>query len=514
MTLSNCAYALRALMSSDVPVNDGFYRVLSVHVPPGTVANAQHPAAIGGGWETAFRVCETAFQALGQAVPERLAAGSKGALCNIAFGGFSPRTNRYYVFYEAMGGGYGARVAKDGIDAVQAHGQNTENSPIEETEADYQVMIVRYELIQDSEGAGRFRGGLGLRRDYQFDHAAVFSVLSDKAKFAPWGLAGGMPARPARYLLNPDGENRHCSSKTSVALGAGDVFSVQMGGGGGYGPPWERDPDSVLHDVRSERISLARAREAYGVVLDATTEASTPRRPAPRVKACGWRSLDGHRLVGDHDDTSAIAGPEGGHRQSRHHARAGIVFPRVGGGESCRHARPALRAGVGPPGWRDPPRARGRRSVPHLPDARPRSADGAGSRLARRVVCPDVRDAHPFGADRSAERKPSATGDGGLAGERGRESSRRDRAGLRSDDRRHHRRRPWSRRHRPQPSPPRRPGRRHDDVVEPVDGADLARGSDGDRGPRGHATGRTARDRRELCVSSGGGHGQPGAILR
>ena len=268
MTLSNCAYALRALLGPEVPVNDGFYRALEVIAPPGSVVNAQAPAAIGGGWETAFRVCETAFQAFGKVVPERLAAGSKGALCNIAFGGISPRSGAYYVFYEAMGGGYGGRATKDGIDAVQPHGQNTENSPIEETEANYPVLITQYELIQDSEGAGRFRGGLGLRRDYKFDHEVVFSVLSDKTKFQPWGLMGGLLGRSAHYVINPETDPRECGSKTSNVLSPGDVFSVQMGGGGGYGPPYERDPEKVLHDVQNERISSERARSVYGVVID------------------------------------------------------------------------------------------------------------------------------------------------------------------------------------------------------------------------------------------------------
>jgi N-methylhydantoinase B len=271
MTLSNCAYALRVLMDPDLPVNDGFYRTFEVIAPRATVVNAQPPAAIGGGWETAFRVCETALQAFAKAVPERLAAGSKGCLCNIAFGGISPRTGEYYVFYESMGGGYGARATKDGIDAVQPHGQNTENSPIEETEAGYPVRIVRYELIPDSEGAGRFRGGLGLRRDYYFDHEVVFSVLADKAKFAPWGLAGGWPARPAHYVLNPDTDPRLLPSKTSIELHRGDVFSVQMGGGGGYGPPWERDAGYVRADVLAGKVSLVRARVVYGVVIDPAT---------------------------------------------------------------------------------------------------------------------------------------------------------------------------------------------------------------------------------------------------
>jgi N-methylhydantoinase B len=271
MTLSSCAYAVRALMSSDIPVNAGFYRVLQVIAPEGSIVNALPPAAIGGGWETAFRVLETAFQALAQAVPERLAAGSKGCLCNIALGGEARDGNGYFVFYEAMGGGYGARATKDGIDAIQPHVQNTENAPIEETEASYPIRFARYELIPDSEGAGRHRGGLGLRRDYEVDRPTTFSVLADRAKFAPWGLDGGLQARPAHYIFDPYGGPREMPSKFSLDLLPGQVFSIQMGGGGGYGPPHERDPEAVLADVLAERVSSQRAREAYGVVIDPQT---------------------------------------------------------------------------------------------------------------------------------------------------------------------------------------------------------------------------------------------------
>jgi N-methylhydantoinase B len=268
MTLSNCAYTLRALMDPDLPMNDGFYRVMQIIAPKGTVVNAQPPAAIASGWEVAFRVMETAFLAFAKAIPERLTAGSKGCLCNLAFGGMSPRSGQYFVFYEALAGGYGARYRKDGIDAIQPHVQNTENSPVEETEANYPVRIPRYALIPDSEGAGRTRGGLGLRRDYMFENHVVFSILADKAKFAPFGLDGGGPGRACHYTRNPDGDATAYPSKLSIELRPGEVFSVQMGGGGGFGPPWERDPARVLEDVVDEKISVNRAREAYGVVID------------------------------------------------------------------------------------------------------------------------------------------------------------------------------------------------------------------------------------------------------
>lgn len=267
MALSCCAYALRALLSRDLPVNDGFYRVIKLIAPEGTVVNAQFPAPIGGGWETGNRLTETALLAFSQCLPERVPAASKGCFCNVAFGGTVPDTNSYFMFYESVCGGYGARATKDGIDGIQAHGQNTENSPIEEMEANYPVDIVRYELIADSEGSGRHRGGLGVRRDYRFRQPVTFSVLADRSSFSPWGLQGGGEASRFDVIVNPDTAPRSCGSKVSLNVDPTDILRIQTGGGGGYGNPLERDPQSVLSDVRAQRISPGRAMSAYGVVL-------------------------------------------------------------------------------------------------------------------------------------------------------------------------------------------------------------------------------------------------------
>jgi N-methylhydantoinase B len=161
------------------------------------------------------------------------------------------------------------------MDAVQAHFQNTENAPVEETEANYPVRILRYALIENSEGGGRHRGGLGVRRDYTFPgHAPSFSILSDKARYAPWGLFGGAAARPARYLLNPDTKAaRELPSKITLQLAPGDVVSVQTPGGGGTEAPLERDPQRVAADVAQGKISVERARTVYGVVVDRATQA-------------------------------------------------------------------------------------------------------------------------------------------------------------------------------------------------------------------------------------------------
>jgi N-methylhydantoinase B len=268
-TYSACAYALKALVDPDLPANAGFYRLVRIVAPEGTVVNCVHPAPVVGGWETQTRLVDVLFKALAPAMPELLPAGSKAMMCHAGFGGIHPRTGEYYCFLETLAGGYGARATRDGPDAVQTHGQNTENAPVEETELNYPVRITRYELVDDSEGAGRTRGGLGLRRDYQFpDHAASFTVLADRTRWGPHGLFGGLPGAPARYVLNPDREARELGAKTTVELAPGDVVSYRTCGGGGYGPPSERDPALVLRDVREGKVSPARARELYRVAVD------------------------------------------------------------------------------------------------------------------------------------------------------------------------------------------------------------------------------------------------------
>jgi N-methylhydantoinase B len=272
-TYSGVVYVLKCLIDHDITVNDGFYRLVDIRTTPGTVVNAQHPAAVAAGWEVAMQLCDLLFKALAQAVPDRVLAGTKGCICNIAFGGINPATDEYFTFYETIAGGYGATRRNDGMDAVQAHFQNTENAPVEEIEANYPLRILRYELIPDSEGVGYYRGGLGVRRDYTFPgHTPSFSILSDKAKYPPWGLFGGGPARPAKYVLNPDTpEARELPSKITFQLKPGDVVSVQTPGGGGCEAVWERPIELVAADVALDKISVERARAVYGVVIDPST---------------------------------------------------------------------------------------------------------------------------------------------------------------------------------------------------------------------------------------------------
>ncbi len=270
-TFTACVYVLKCLVDPDIPINEGFYQPIRVEAPEGSAVNATHPTAIVGGWEVSMRLCEVLFKALAEALPERVPAGTKGMVCQIGLGGRDPRNGNYYSFYETLAGGYGGRLHSDGPDAVQTHIQNTQNAPVEETELNYPVRIGRYSLVPDSEGAGRCRGGLGLCREYSFvGHAPVFTLLADRARFAPWGLFGGGDGKTACYQVISNGQSRALSSKGSIALKEEDIVRVETCGGGGYGPSWERDPERVLRDVREGKISAARARETYGVAIDTT----------------------------------------------------------------------------------------------------------------------------------------------------------------------------------------------------------------------------------------------------
>ena len=267
MTFSACAYALKCLIDPDLPVNDGFYRLVHLDAPPGSVTNCTWPAPVVGGWETQTRLVDVMFRALLPAFPERLPAGTKAMMCQAGFGSLDVAAGTYTCFYDTFAGGYGGRFASDGPDAVQAHGQNTENAPVEETELNYPVRIDGLSLVEDSEGPGRFRGGLGLRKDYRFDLHTTFTVLADRDRRGPWGVLGGCDGRVAEYVHVRGGAETRLGSKSTIELVPGDVISVRTCGGGGYGPPEQREPERVLRDVLEGKVSAERAREIYRVAV-------------------------------------------------------------------------------------------------------------------------------------------------------------------------------------------------------------------------------------------------------
>jgi len=164
---------------------------------------------------------------------------------------------------ETYGGGSGGRAFKDGKDGVQVHITNTSNLPVEALESEYPLFIDRYELIPDSGGVGKFRGGLGLRRDIRIlDHSSKFSAQGERFVLAPWGLFGGEAGQTGRILLQPEkSDETYLPSKCSgVTVKAGETISIQTPGAGGYGQPKDRDKDLIENDLITAKITSAKAR--------------------------------------------------------------------------------------------------------------------------------------------------------------------------------------------------------------------------------------------------------------
>ncbi len=273
---SKAFYAIKAMVDPDGPVNGGCYRLVELIAPEGSVCNPRRPAAVAMGWETSNRVLEATMLALADALPQRALAQCKRTIGVTGYGGMNPVTREPYAFFEAIGGGYGARATKDGIDGIQPHTQNTADAEVEELEASFPVQVQCFELIQDSEGAGRYRGGLGIRKELVFlGHEVNWSCPADGRKFFPRGIHGGGQARGLGYVLGrgqPD--QRRIEDKSTLRVPPDTRVCIETPGGGGYGNPHERPPQDVLRDVRQGKISLERARSAYGVALQAGPDGS------------------------------------------------------------------------------------------------------------------------------------------------------------------------------------------------------------------------------------------------
>lgn len=237
VTVSAVYYVFRALVGLDIPANSGCMAPITVIVPEGTVINARPPAAVAGGnVETAQRIVDTLLGALAQASPEAVPAASQGTMNNVMVGGWDPRQNRPYTYYETIGGGMGAGPHTPGADAIQCHMTNTLNTPIEALEYAYPFRVRRYEIRQGSGGPGRQRGGHGICRELELLHNARLTLLTERRKLQPYGLLGGKPGQPGRNILLRQGKEIELPGKTTLSVSAGDILRVETPGGGGYGP--------------------------------------------------------------------------------------------------------------------------------------------------------------------------------------------------------------------------------------------------------------------------------------
>ena len=268
----SCTYlSVRSVLRQDAPNNAGVFRCIDVVAPEGTILNPRLPGACAARALTGYRLLDVMLGALAQIVPDRVPAAGEGGNTVLSIGGYRP-DGRPFVIVDMICGAWGARPDKDGIEAITNPSQNMSNTPVEVLEAQHPIRIDEYALVPDSCGAGRWRGGLGLARQYTLLNAeASLQLRSDRMRFPPWGLAGGRPARPTRNVLNPAGEARAMPAKFFHLLRAGETIRHEQAGGGGFGDPLARDPELVAADARNEKITLEYARREHGVVLDPVT---------------------------------------------------------------------------------------------------------------------------------------------------------------------------------------------------------------------------------------------------
>ncbi len=276
VTKSMAYAAVRCVLPGEIPNNAGLFRAIAVTAPPGTIVHAVPPAAVAARGLTAFRMGDALLGALAQVVPDRAIAAGEGGNSGISIGGYD-RDRRPFIYVEFVCGCWGARAGQDGIDGVTNVFSDLSNNPVEVIEAEHPLRIDAYELIPDSGGPGKFRGGMGIRKRITFLEAeAVLQVRSDRMRHRPYGLDGGRPGAATHNLLVRAGTERDMPSKFTEWIRRGDTLDHFQAGGGGYGNPFERDPALVLADVRNGLVSLARAKLDYGVVIDSSTWTVNP----------------------------------------------------------------------------------------------------------------------------------------------------------------------------------------------------------------------------------------------
>jgi len=268
--------AVKCLTDPLGPMNEGALRPITVSAPEGSFLNPRPPAGGGPRAIICYRTFEAVIGALARAVPNRVTAAASH-MANPTFGGWDRAKKRRFVAYELVLSGTGARATKDGCEAM-AWAFNASNIPVEAQEANQPIVVERFELIRDSAGPGKFRGGSGIRRDMRFlaDEGRLTN-LSDRQRIPPYGLFGGRPGALGRTVVNPETAPTVVHGKASREFDYGDVVSFQQSGAGGYGDPLARDPARVLEDVRDDYVSIEAARAQYGVVIahDAVDEAAT-----------------------------------------------------------------------------------------------------------------------------------------------------------------------------------------------------------------------------------------------
>lgn len=262
-TLSMTLYAIRCLTAPEGPRNEGGNRLVRIRVPEGSVLNPRRPGAVGNRHFAQQAVADVVLKALVDLFPDGSAAGCQISFPALRAGGFDTRdpngSPKYFILHDIIGGGMGAFAGGDGLNAVDTHGGNCGVMSAELVESSSPIRVIRSELVDQSGGNGQFRGGLGMRRDYQMlvDGLIVSVYLQQNSETtAPWGIAGGGRGRPGSACLNPGtpDEKRLPSKAMRIDSRKGDIVRIEGAGGGGWGRSQDRSPEAIEHDKENHYV--------------------------------------------------------------------------------------------------------------------------------------------------------------------------------------------------------------------------------------------------------------------
>ena len=270
-TAAVVALCVRAVMREELPNTEGMFRPLTIIAPEGTLVNVRMPGASSMRGVTGFRMTDVVFGALSGLLPDRVLAAGEGGNTLVIIGG-QRQDRSHYVYYELLSGTWGARPDRDGNDGLCNPANVASNIPVEQAECEYPVRIDRYGLVCDSGGAGRFRGGMAIEREWTLlSGEAHLAIRSDRRNHLPYGLYGGRPATGSTNVLYSGDGREELPTMISTSMSAGDRIYHRQAGGGGWGSPMDRDTTAVARDVKNGRVSVGQAREQYGVVMDGET---------------------------------------------------------------------------------------------------------------------------------------------------------------------------------------------------------------------------------------------------
>jgi N-methylhydantoinase B len=261
--------SVRCALDVDVPNNSGVFRCIEIHAPEGSILNPHLPAPVAARALTGYRIVDTMLGCLAQIVPEKIRAAGEGGNTVVCLSGYDPGRKERFILVDMINGAWGGHSKQDGIEGITNPSQNMSNLPVETLEARYPIRIEEFSYRQDSCGAGKWRGGLGLTRTYRLlSDQTLLQLRSDRTNHAPYGLYGGLEGSKTRNTLATNGETLQLPGKTTQLVTRDATLRHEQAGAGGYGDPLDRDVVLIERDLRNEKISVEFAQKHHGAAFN------------------------------------------------------------------------------------------------------------------------------------------------------------------------------------------------------------------------------------------------------